>query len=45
MFTDIDFWQAWIDRYQDLRATLLSTNHIYADIDSLVAQVRSRGIS
>ncbi|HEY4951970.1 MAG TPA: CotH kinase family protein [Verrucomicrobiae bacterium] len=41
MFTDIDFWQAWIDRYEDLRAGTLSTNHIYADIDALVAQVQS----
>ncbi|HTY88827.1 MAG TPA: CotH kinase family protein [Candidatus Acidoferrum sp.] len=41
MFTDIDFWQAWIDRYEDLRAGALSTNHIYADIDALVAQVQA----
>ena len=41
MFTDIDFWQAWIDRYEDLRAGTLSTNHIFADIDALVAQVQS----
>ncbi len=40
MFTDIDFFQAWIDRYEDLRETTLSTNHIYADIDALVAQVQ-----
>lgn len=40
MFTDIDFWQAWIDRYEDLREGILSTNHIYADIDALVAQVQ-----
>jgi hypothetical protein len=40
MFTDIDFWQKWIDRYEDLRTSLFSTNHIYADIDALVAQVR-----
>ena len=40
MFTDIDFWQKWIDRYEDLRTGVLSTNHIYADIDALVAQVR-----
>jgi hypothetical protein len=40
LFTDIDFWQKWIDRYEDLRTGLLSTNHIYADIDGLVAQVR-----
>jgi hypothetical protein len=40
MFTDIAFWQKWIDRYEDLRTGLLSTNHIYAEIDALVAQVR-----
>jgi|GEM_PF-605841 len=40
MFTDIDFFQAWIDRYENLRETVLSTNHIYADIDSLTAQVQ-----
>jgi hypothetical protein len=40
MFTDIDFWQQWIDRYQSLRTGLLSTNHIFGDIDALVAQVR-----
>jgi hypothetical protein len=39
MFTDIDFWQNWIDRYENLRTNLLSTNHIYADIDALVSQV------
>ncbi len=40
MFTDIDFWQGWIDRYEDLRGGTLSTNHIYAAIDALVAQVQ-----
>ena len=40
MFTDIDFWQKWIDRYEDLRTGLFSTNHIYADINALAAQVR-----
>jgi hypothetical protein len=40
MFTDIDFWQKWIDRYEDLRTGVFSTNNIYADIDALVAQVR-----
>jgi hypothetical protein len=39
MFTDPDFWQKWIDRYESLRTGMLSTNHIYADIDALVAQV------
>ena len=40
IFSDIDFWQAWIDRYEDLRETTFSTNHIYATIDSFVAQVK-----
>lgn len=40
MFTDVDFWQAWIDRYEVLRETVLSTNNIFANIDALVAQVQ-----
>ena len=40
MFTDIDFWQAWIDEYQNLRTGIFSTNHIFSAIDSLAAQVR-----
>ncbi len=40
VFTDIDFWQAWIDRYEDLRGTTFSTNHIYAAIDTCAAQVQ-----
>ncbi len=42
MFTDTDFFQAWIDRYEDLRETVLSTNHIYATIDALADQVRQQ---
>lgn len=41
VFTDIDFWQAWIDRYEDLRETTLSTNHIYGTIDTFAAQVKN----
>ena len=41
MFTDIDFWQAWIDRYANLRTGVLSTNHIFADIDALTATVKN----
>jgi hypothetical protein len=41
MFTDPDFWQRWIDRYEEFRVGVLSTNHIYSTIDSLVAQVRN----
>ncbi len=39
MFKDVDFFQAWIDRYQGLRGNLLSTNQLFASIDSYVAQV------
>ncbi len=42
MFTDINFWQAWIDRYQVLRDGALSTTNIYADIDALTAQVKQQ---
>lgn len=40
MFTDLEFWQAWIDRYEALRTGVLSTNHIFAAIDTLAAQAR-----
>jgi hypothetical protein len=36
---DIDFWQKWIDRYQDLRSGVLANTNIYAMIDSLSGQV------
>jgi hypothetical protein len=39
ILSDPDFWQAWIDRYQDLRETTLSTNHIYGLIDGFAAEV------
>ena len=42
MFTDMDFWQQWIDRYQTLRDGVLSTNHIFAAIDALASQVRQQ---
>ena len=39
LFLDPDFWQNWIDRWTALRADVLSTNHIYAVIDSLTNQL------
>lgn len=33
MFEDPDFWQLWIDRYQELRRGAFSTNHLYALVD------------
>lgn len=40
MFTDIDFWQKYIDRYQQLRRAQFSTNHLHALVDTLANQVR-----
>jgi hypothetical protein len=39
LFTDPDFWQAWIDRWTDLRRTTLSTNHLYSVITNLSSQL------
>jgi hypothetical protein len=39
MFRDPNFWQAWIDRYAELRKGVLSTAHVHAVIDEFVAQV------
>lgn len=39
MFEDPDFWQAYIDRYQELRRGVLSTNHLSALIDELTGEV------
>ena len=40
MFTDVDFWQEWIDRYEDLREGVLSTNNVFADIDAFAAELQ-----
>ena len=40
LFTDPDFWQAWIDRWTDLRRGMLSNSHVFAAVDTLSAQVR-----
>lgn len=36
---DPNFWQKWIDRYQTLRSTALSTNSVFAIIDSLTNKI------
>ncbi|MCC6232559.1 MAG: CotH kinase family protein, partial [Verrucomicrobiales bacterium] len=41
LFEDPDFWQAWIDRYQELRTTTLSTNRLFGMVDELTGEVRS----
>jgi hypothetical protein len=40
LFADPEFWQRWIDRYQDLRTTVLATNQIGAVIDGMAAELR-----
>jgi hypothetical protein len=40
MFTDPDFWQKWIDRYQELRKSSYSLTNLYARIDYFGNQVR-----
>jgi hypothetical protein len=40
MFRDIDYWQKWIDRYQDLRQGVLSYTNVAAIINTLANQVR-----
>ena len=39
LFADVNFWQAWIDRYQDLREGLFSDRSLFALIDMMNAQV------
>jgi hypothetical protein len=34
LFQDPNFWQKWIDRWQELRETTLSTSHMHAILDS-----------
>ncbi len=40
LFRDPDFWQRWIDRYEELRRDSFSTNHLFALIDALTDEVR-----
>jgi hypothetical protein len=40
MFNDPDFWQQWIDRYQELRQTVYHLTNLMARIDFFGNQVR-----
>ena len=40
MSRDIDFWQKWVDRYQELRASQFSLTNLYSLVDSLTRQLR-----
>lgn len=41
MFQDIDFWQKWVDRWEELRLAQLSTTNVNRLIDDLSGQVRN----
>jgi len=40
LFSDPDFWQQWVDRWQDLRQTHFALTNLDRLIDSLAAEVR-----
>jgi hypothetical protein len=39
LFTDLEFWQKWIDRWTYLRRDVMTTNHIFALMDNLGNQL------
>lgn len=39
MFRDPNFWQQWIDRYEELRRGVFSTANIHAQIDDFAGQL------
>ena len=40
LFTDPDFWQRWVDRWQELRQTHFSMTNLHGLMDALADQVR-----
>ncbi len=40
LFADVDFWQRWIDRYQNWRTTVLETNRVAAIVDGFANELR-----
>lgn len=40
MFRDLDFWQRYIDRYQELRRAEFSVDHIHGIVDSMADELR-----
>ena len=40
LFSDVDFWQLWVDRWQSLRATHFSGTNLNRLIDQLADEVR-----
>ena len=40
LFSDVDFWQQWVDRWQGLRATHFALTNLHGLIDRLAHEVR-----
>ncbi len=40
LFSDVDFWQLWVDRWQDLRRTHFALTNLHGLIDKLAGEVR-----
>ncbi|MGA1238515.1 MAG: CotH kinase family protein, partial [Limisphaerales bacterium] len=40
LFQDIDFWQRWVDRYQELRAGAFSDANVHGIVEMFADQVR-----
>ncbi len=40
LFLDIDFWQKWIDRWEELRRGPFALTNLYAEVDGLTGQLR-----
>ncbi len=40
LFSDVDFWQLWVDRWQELRRTQFSLTHLHGLIDRLTGELR-----
>jgi len=40
LFSDVDFWQRWVDRWQEARATHFSLAHLHGLIDRLSGELR-----
>ena len=41
LFSDPDFWQQWVDRWQELRGTHFALTNLYGLIDRLADEVRA----
>jgi len=39
LFSDVDFWQRWVDRWQELRGTHFALTNLHGLIDRLAAEV------